>query len=525
VQKLIAKNTIPLHLNSKMQLFKVKKIVFPLFLIIISVIIFDACQSKTNNEGEKLAKIHCSSCHQFPEPSLLPKNVWKHSTLPYMGIMLGIGSEVANLPDPLKPYSILKAENQAISNSDWEKIKAYYLDESPSEMKFEDSESLTNLENLFSVEKIDTKLANSTIPNFTMVSIDTLRNQIIAGDQSNRFVWFFDKNGKPSQIKKDQNALSHVNYLSQKSDEIIMTFMGKTTQANQEIKGYITSNRLDADLTEITKIQNNLDRPTSTFSVNLDQSIENEIVVSEFGFKEGGVSIMKKDRNGKFFQKYLSKSPGVVKSIVFDFDGDKDLDIVSLFAQGNERIIFFKNNGNLNFEEIQLLQFPPIYGSNYFELTDINKDGKLDIVYAAGDNDDFTTILKPYHGVYIFENQGKNKFRQTNFFPQNGSCKVIPNDYDLDGDIDLISISLFPNVENRQKEGFIYFENNNGKFIQKTLDINHLGRWAVMDAGDLDGDGDIDLVLGSHPVAKFPAGFDQAWKQGSGLVILRNNTK
>ena len=31
------------------------------------------------------------------------------------------------------------------------------------------------------LEKIDTKLANSTIPNFTMVSIDTLRNQIIAG--------------------------------------------------------------------------------------------------------------------------------------------------------------------------------------------------------------------------------------------------------------------------------------------------------------------------------------------------------
>ena len=72
----------------------------------------------------------------------------------------------------------------------------------------------------------------------------------------------------------------------------------------------------------------------------------------------------------------------------------------------------------------------------------------------------------------------------------------------------------------------IYFKNTGKGFSQMTIPVNHLGRWSVMDIADIEGDGDLDVVLGSHAVAKFPAGgFDPAWKTAKGILILRNKKR
>ncbi len=486
-------------------------------------LLFLSCKKNTQ-EGENLAKINCVSCHAFPEPNLLPKNVWKYSTLPYMSILLGVKSEMQNLKEPIKSYRILQPENQLVSDPDWKKIKEYYLENAPEKLTFTKSEPFSKLDGLFSIERIDTKKANSTIPNFTLVSIDTSQNRIIACDQSNRFIWVFDKNGKPNQIIENQNALTNIEY-SKDKNKLLLNFMGKTTQANQEIEGSALEGNFSENKLNISqKLIDGLNRPVTTMAANFDESADNELLVTEFGFKNSGLSIWKKNKKGIYEKTYLSNTTGAIKTIIDDQNNDGKLDITALFAQGDERIVQYINKGNLKFEEKLLLRFPPINGSSSFEMEDIDDDGLKDIIYTAGDNADFTTILKPYHGVYVFKNRGKNDFKQIHFFYQNGSYKTITKDFDLDGDMDIVAISLFPDVENRAEESFIYFENNKGNFSQKTLNINHLGRWSVMDAGDLDDDGDIDLVLGSHPVAKFPSGFDQAWKQGSGLVILRNNS-
>jgi len=40
--------------------------------------------------GEQLAKTYCTSCHLFPDPSLLDTNTWEKYILPAMGRQLGI---------------------------------------------------------------------------------------------------------------------------------------------------------------------------------------------------------------------------------------------------------------------------------------------------------------------------------------------------------------------------------------------------------------------------------------------------
>ena len=120
--------------------------------------------------------------------------------------------------------------------------------------------------------------------------------------------------------------------------------------------------------------------------------------------------------NNKFERHVLREVPGAIKAYVRDYNKDGLPDIYVLFAQADESIFLYTNKGNGNFEEKRLLRFPPCYGSTYFELADFNKDGFDDIVYSCGDNADFSRVLKPYHGVYIYTNDGRNNYTQQYFF-------------------------------------------------------------------------------------------------------------
>jgi hypothetical protein len=49
-----------------------------------------------------------------------------------------------------------------------------------------------------------------------------------------------------------------------------------------------------------------------------------------------------------------------------------------------------------------------------------------------------------------------------------------------------------------QNESFLYFQNQgNLNFKVSNLNIQFGGRWMVMDAGDADQDGDLDILLGN----------------------------
>ena len=162
--------------------------------------------------------------------------------------------------------------------------------------------------------------------------------------------------------------------------------------------------------------------------------------------------------------------PGSINAIVQDYNHDGLPDIWALFSQGDESIVLFTNKGNGVFEQEQVLRFPSIYGSSHFELNDFNRDGYPDILYTCGDNADYSQVLKPYHGVYIFLNDGKNHFSQKFFYPIHGCYKAIARDFDGDGDLDIATISFFADYAHDPSEGFVYFENKgNWNFVPSTL--------------------------------------------------------
>ena len=185
----------------------------------------------------------------------------------------------------------------------------------------------------------------------------------------------------------------------------------------------------------------------------------------------------------------------------------------------------------LKFRLDKVIRFSPIYGSSWFELIDFDNDGDDDIVTVHGDNADKTYIPKPYHGLRLHINDGNNQFEEKYFYPMNGATRVVAKDFDQDGDVDFGLLSTFPDYENPKESPFVYLENKNAAdftFDDSSLEESNYARWLLMDAGDVDGDGDEDIILSSFSYAFTPVPEEKTnfWREkGIDLLILENKTK
>ena len=111
----------------------------------------------------------------------------------------------------------------------------------------------------------------------------------------------------------------------------------------------------------------------------------------------------------------------------------------------------------------------------------------------------------------------------------NGATRFVANDFDQDGDVDFGIISTFPDYEKRPEFSFVYLENTDSdSFIFDPFTMNDInsGRWLLLDSGDIDQDGDEDIILSSftYVFSPVPKELLKLWKSnGVDLLVLENN--
>ena len=188
-------------------------------------------------------------------------------------------------------------------------------------------------------------------------------------------------------------------------------------------------------------------------------------------------------------------------SLLFDADGDKDLDLY-LCRGGSEgrpgdKVFedkLYVNDGKGNFTE--KVNAIPVFGTSTscVRASDYDNDGDLDL-FVAGRN--VPGEYPKFTDSYLFRNDSKSgdaKFTNVAIPELKGLgliCDVLWTDFDNDGWSDLLVAGewsaprFFKNVKGRLSE------------VKNTGLENLKGLWTSTNAGDFDNDGDMDYVLGN----------------------------
>lgn len=479
--------------------------------------------------GETLAKQHCAACHQFPEPGLLDYPTWKNEVLPKMGYLMGFrdvhaamkhhfteGELGTQLLDSARRFST----HPIMALEDWEKIHAYYLSAAPPEMPRDERPEITIGLDHFSVELPRQRYSP---PGTAMVRF-MADGKIMVGDIHKKILLQYDRE---LNLLKSAAVGTGAVHLEELPEDRWLTVMGNFLASDQPT-GYLIRYPKNPDVAAGRPISG-LKRPVHAAYGDLNGDGRPDPVISEFGKWMGQLAWWEAKEDG-YTPHVLAQAAAPVRADVQDMNGDGRADVVALFGQDREGIRIFYNQPTGVFTEEEVLSFHPAMGSSYFELKDMDRDGDLDILYTAGDNADYRPIPKPYHGIYLFLNDGNAQFTPGFFYPLYGAYGVRAEDFDLDGDLDLAAISFFPDYKDRPEASFLYLRNDGDfHFSPSTFERSFRGRWICMDTADYDQDGDIDIVLGSLALEiseKELQHFQETWvREGLHFLVLNNQSR
>jgi hypothetical protein len=501
-----------------------------LFVCLLSgSMLFNGCKSKKKSflptgdtiaDGEKLVNAYCTKCHQLAPADALTKDVWKFHTLPAMSHYLGLSTYGVDY------FKKNPEDTTGISMVEWQAIAAYYNKLAPVTPEVpKRPAALINDWAGFSLKK-PAPVKNVTYT--TMVAANPSTHKIYSSDGVTGKLYEWDSALKMRTVAQLPSAGVSANFIKDDkgTDIAIVSCIGQL-QPMDFPDGKVVKINLNekSEISNPALISSELSRPVQAVSGDFNKDGLADWIICGQGNKHGGVYLLTQKPDHSFTQSNVVDKAGSVQAQVGDFNNDGWQDLMVLFGTGDEGLWLFINDHKGGFTSRNLLRFPPVYGSTSFQLVDMNHDGKLDLIYTSGYNFRDSRILKPYHGLYIFMNQGDWNFKQSYFYPINGCTKAIAADFDGDGDVDIATIAFFADLKSNPAEGFIYFEQDKSmSFKPHAIPVSNYGRWMSMDTiGNKHGKPDI--VLGNYSTGFPIQQLKPFWDKHLPLIVLENHTK
>jgi hypothetical protein len=440
-------------------------------------------------------KAFCADCHAYPQPDTFPKRSW--------------AKEVAS---GFRFYDV--SGRKDLVPPSFDEVVKYYEELAPEELTFSPNQGTAgNSPILF--QQSDLNLSDD-LP-FPTVSFI---HGVTRPDQANNVLWFCDMHsGRIEQIAADKQQSkilntvrnsgfpAHVQTCDLDQDghqDLLIADLGSFMPGDHQLGRVLwAKGSRDGQSYTVNVLAENLGRVADVRPIDSDGDGDLDLVVGEFGWRSTGRLLLLESVGGsgqpRYEQHILDERHGTSHVEPCDLNGDDLSDFVVLISQEFETVVGFINQGDGKFRKQKLFEAgDPSYGSTGIQVVDLDADNDLDILYSNGDMLD-SGVLKPSHGVHLLENKGNLQFEAKRLTELPGAYKALAGDLDADGDLDVVACAFFFSPE-FDASSLVWLEQQPDKsFVRHNL-AGPDRQFCTLELGDFDGNGTVDIAVGNFDV-------------------------
>jgi hypothetical protein len=483
--------------------------------------------SQVGQGGEQQARLVCGTCHAFPPPDILPRQVWRDEFVRMMFIR-------ENRLPPLGPPETV---NRTIAlPPDMEQALPYFLSRAPERLAAPEPWPAPGESRVQFVRGTLTMPAMPGAPavsNIQLLDLDGDKQLDVLGTDMRQGVVFTGKTAGPGAALTSVASIPHPSHVTRTDvdqdglPDLLVADLGEFFPADHD-KGAVIWLRGQASGKFGAFWLDGWPRVADVESADFNGDGKNDLLVAGFGWRKTGEVAVMENRTTNPVQPVFTKHrvdprPGAIHVIPADLNHDGKMDFVALLAQQYESVIAYvnKGTGDFTFDQKVIYAAPhPNWGSSGIQLVDLDKDDDLDILLTHGDTFD-DGLAKPYHGIQWLENTGAYPYKEHSIAQMPGVHRAEAADIDGDGDLDIVACALLAggsDVDESTLPALVWLEQTKaGVFARHTIELG-APRHATLDVGDIDNDGDIDIVVGNFSIDKPSSAWIEVWtNQRQGL--------